>query len=731
MVQKLKEAIGIQEAMDNLAAIAGIDLENPPPIGIVKKNRIVTDEEEFGPNTVQWLSEEGYDPILDILDATYRAIHIHLQGLYENPEMNWENEKTRKGIAAMMSLVGESADKLQAFFALRSGKPLEHKISDREEFKSLQHFYTNRFTRKFDGGIEGEQAWQEEWNENPDAALLDISKTGLKDFETVRRDSEYELFYIRKEDGKPYFNAELLRNIKLSCDFVMESESFEEDPLLKIRAMQDRDLLGSAGQILGDCHPLIVDFYKVVRKLSENDLAQSLSMALLALFMAANPRHLLQNTIGKSCLEYFDDFHRFLRGSMKTPEYQKLIAYPPDKTDKTSHLLLNLTHALSKSFFERSGGIKQESIGLIHRTMRRGEEIKQKEKQPILKGETVWNQFLIDDEKLRSLLAQFPNGPLFKILDLVREEQDEDTIIPFDPIGQHNLPCRLYEMDRRGKKIAILRIPSPTRQSFINKVEIIDEFRGFLRSLANEKHPGKHLIVNLQDRTSWKEYARSRALETLQMNAEFNQQLFVITLPMDTDFYHQNNEYLNLNKADDFLKAFKDQLESASECGFFFPPQMKPAEFIRFAEKAFPAIHELFFHNKNSLTRRNREDFIEIFYQFFVLKCIDLFEPDSISFTCKDAVDTGAAATGLFYGFLKLLTGDFSKKEEQDFLRWLIYTPALFIRERGIDPQRLGRALSALERIDGELAEKGKLILKTFSELYHAQTFKTLEVKHL
>ena len=87
--------------------------------------------------------------------------------------------------------------------------------------------------------------------------------------------------------------------------------------------------------------------------------------------------------------------------------------------------------------------------------------------------------------------------------------------------------------------------------------------------------------------------------------------------------------------------------------------------------------------------------------------------------------------SGLFYGFLKLLTGDFSKKEEQDFIRWIFYTPALFIRERGIDPARLNRAVSALERIDGELAERGKQILKTFGELYHPQMFKTLEVKHL
>ena len=495
--------------------------------------------------------------------------------------------------------------------------------------------------------------------------------------------------------------------------------------------MQDRDLHASAAQILGECHLAIADYYKIARKLEENEFGKSVGMAIIALFLAANPRYLVQNTTGKSCLQYFDDFQRFLRRSMKTSEYQKLIAYPPDTSDKISHLLLYLVHSLSRSLFDRVGGVKLESIGLIHRSMRRGEEIKQKEKQHLLKGETVWNQFLLDDEKYRTLLAKFPNGPLFKILDLIREEQEEDAIIPFDPIGQENLPSRIYEVQRKGKKIDVLRIPSPTRQSLIHKVEVVDEFRGFLRSLAQETPVRKHMIINLQDRTSWKEYARSRALETLQMNAEFNNQLVVITLPKDTDFYHQTNEYLNLNKADDFLKAFAAQLATPEECGYFLPAQVKKPDLTRFTEMALPAIHELFFNNKNTLTRRNREDFIEIFYQFLILKCIDMVEPNSISFTCKDAIDTGAASNGAFYGFIKLLSGDFSAKEELDFLRWLLYTPALFIRERAIDPERFNRTISALERIDGEMAEHGKQIIKTFSEFFHPQTFKTLGVKHL
>jgi hypothetical protein len=730
MIRKIKDIISVQDAIDNLTSIANIDIKNPPPLGVVKKHRIVTTEEEFGPNTVEWLSAEGSEAILEVLDLTYAAIHQHLHKLYENPEMNWENEKTRKGITALMDLVGESPQKMEAFLALRLGKPAAQSIADREAYKALQKFYTHQFVKKFPGGLEGAEAWEQEWKENEDATLLDTSNTGLKDFETVRRDGEYELFYIRNEEGKPYFNPDLLRNIKLSCDFDAESESFEEDPLLKIRAMQDRDLHATASQILGECHPAIADFYKVARKLEESELGQSLGMAILALFLSANPRYLLQNTTGKSCLQYFEDFRHFLRQAMRSSEYQKLIAYPPDSSDRISHLLIYLTHSLSRSFFERVGGVKLESIGLIHRTMRRGEELKQKGNERLLKGETIWNQFLLDDEKFRTLLAQFPNGPLFKILDLIREEQEEGAAVPFDPIGQENLPSRIYEVLRKGKRIGVLRIPSPTRQSLIHKAEVVEEFRGFLRSLSQDKPTKKHLVINLQDRTSWKEYARSRTLETLQLNAEFSHQLFVLTLPKNTDFYYQSNEYLNLNQADEFIKTFQAQLADPENCGFFFPLQIKSSEISRFAEDALPAIHQLFFHNKNTLTRRNREDFIEIFYQFFILKCIDLLEPTSLSFTCKDAIDTGAAQQAAFYGFITLLTSSFANKEEQDFLRWLFYTPALFIRERAIDPERFNRALSLLSLLDTELADHGKQILKTCDALY-PQTFKTLHVKHL
>lgn len=83
MNKRSKETISSQDAMDNLAAIASIDINNPPPLGIVKNCRIVTAEEELGSETVQWLSGEGIEPIFDVLDLTYRSIHQHLLKLYE------------------------------------------------------------------------------------------------------------------------------------------------------------------------------------------------------------------------------------------------------------------------------------------------------------------------------------------------------------------------------------------------------------------------------------------------------------------------------------------------------------------------------------------------------------------------------------------------------------------------------------------------------------------------
>ena len=686
--------LSIQEAMDNLAALVQLDLDHPPLLGIINERRLVSDSEAIGAKEIAWISGEGSEVVCEVLDLTFRTIQHHLSELLKSPETNWDDPSVSKGAESLVALCSEATFKLEKYLKIRLGKSLSQKIEERPAYSDLHDFYHNQFVKKIEGG---EVSWEKE------------GSVILRDFDQVRRDVSYELFSICNEDGIPYFNAELLKSIRLVCfDAGTASAEFEEDPLLKVRAMEDRNLQASAQQILQECHTAIHEFFSMSRK-SEMGFAKDLSAAVMALYLTANPRNLIQNAAEKSSLSYFQDFHLFLRKAMNSDEYLNFIAYPPEKGDKFPLCLLFLVHSLCHALFYRPGGVKQEVIGILHRTMRKGEKKLPK------KGSAIWDQLMIDDEHYRACLNQFPNGPLFKVLDAVRQEDKE--LGGFDPFLQGNLPQYLYTSDLFKKNISVLKIGCPTRQLLIHKANIVEEFRGFLRANALEKK--KHLLINLQDRLSWQESARCHAIEDLQNSAEFRDSLVVVTLAKQSLFYYQNGEYINCSSYEEFIEKFKAQLEYPESSGFFFPMHSLHSLSSWFDE-AFAFIHETFFEGSASLRREQREDFLEIFYLLLILKMIELVEPDSMSFTCKDAVDTGSAQLAAFYGLSEILKGTISEPEHLDFLRYLFYAPALFVRERAINSERFTRTLSALQRLDEGFTKGKKKVFSAFKKLYSA-----------
>jgi hypothetical protein len=275
-----------------------------------------------------------------------------------------------------------------------------------------------------------------------------------------------------------------------------------------------------------------------------------------------------------------------------------------------------------------------------------------------------------------------------------------------------------------------IRLPCPINQQQIDKAEIAIEFEGLLRSLGSLKRNQRHLVINVQDRTSWREYARCNAVEEAQKKTEFENTLIVATLPKDTDFYLQSGSYVEWDDAAEFTKLLKSQVESGEECGFFIPPGIHLAELLEFVDKAIKTIHTLFFAGKDRLLHKNRLDFIEIFYLFFSLKLIEEFKPDSFSFTCKDAVDTGSAASAEMFALLRMMndSSHFSKVEE-DFLLWMVYGPALLVRDRAIDIQRFNRMTSALAIVAGEVEAHYHEVVAACSKLYKQPFFKGTTVK--
>lgn len=694
-----KEALSLMEAVDNLSSMAELD-----DAAAVQEKEVRGGLEKI--HLVKWLDPSKIEENRELIKQSFKVLNNYLQHVYTKEKDQLNDVETQKGLQAIMVLAGEAAQKVDKFTALFKGAA----ATELPEYKDLQKFYLTKIIKRFQEAQDTEEAWEREWG-NIAVGDLDIERRGLKDLETVRRDKEYELFYIKREDENPFFSRNLLRHIRLVGDFDETlKDSAGDDPFLKTKVIQDKDVQLTAKDILKKAIVYIDDFYKEAMRHKEVEFVMGINSALMALMLAANPRNLRENTTGKSCLSYFRDFHLFLRFALRAEEYSRYLSAP--NPEKFTNVLINLSHALCCFIFLRIP-TKDEAIAFIHKIIKKGET--GLNLKPIDRSQPFWNILLEEDESIRALLKTYPNGPLLKTLDIFREEDEKEG---FDPILQDNLPSQLFSFVFDAQDVSVLRIPAPIRQEFIQKAEVIEEFQAFLRYLNTALQGKKHLLFNLQDKTSWNELARCQALEEIQKKAEFSRSLTVVGLPKYTDFYQQVAVYLDFSDAKQFLETFKEQVASGPECGFYFSSNLNTEKLLHFANEAIDLIHAAFFGKKEVLTRRNRLDFIEIFYLLLEMKIIDLIKPDSLSFTCKDAIDMGAGAAVTFFSFLKMLTGstEWSEKEK-DFVLWMLYTPAFTIRERAIDPQCFNRTISAVAHLDIEFNAHKDTILESLKPL--------------
>lgn len=699
------EELTIMEAVDMLSNMAEIDPKELKEI--VKK--IKAGEEPL--RTLYWLDLKEPEKTTAYIKSAMSTIHRYLQYFYTEERSSLKDSNTQRGLTAMMALAKEAATVMdECAFALN-----ETTVSTLKEYTELQDYYLKKIIAYMQEKDETGE-WQDEWGTGP-GDLGDLKRRGIKDLEMVKKDRDYELFYIRKEDGSAFFNRDLLRHLKLVTSFDESlTELFAHDPLTKVIFLHDREMHASAKQIRAFSEYDMAQFYTHAMQHQNLPLVSDLNAACMALMMASNPQRLMQNTTGKSCVSYFNDFQTYLRRVLSSANYIQLNSGTIDPDDHLNRSILNLAHTLVYSFFSRVGH-REEVIAFIYGLIA-------KRNKPL--AGSIWNQMIEIHEEIFGLLKHFPSGPLFKALDVFQLGEDFQG---FDPIAQGNYPLKSYVVSFRKFHTDILRVPSPTRQQYIQKAELDAEFQGYLRHLTSLKRGDQHLIINLQDRTSWEERARCTALEQGQSFAEFADTLTVVTLPKYTDFYTQSDVYLKINNANDFISLILEQIKSGEECGFFFPKAFAITKAVAFSEKALPLIHKCFFGAKNVLSRKNRLDFIEIFYYFLTLKIIEEVQPLSCSFTCKDAIDVGGAFQAGFYSFIKLMSRSPDwHMDEKDFLIWMFFAPAITIRDRAIDRERLSRTISALSTLNAELDLNRNTVIQNFNKLYLTPLFTEVSV---
>jgi hypothetical protein len=117
-------------------------------------------------------------------------------------------------------------------------------------------------------------------------------------------------------------------------------------------------------------------------------------------------------------------------------------------------------------------------------------------------------------------------------------------------------------------------------------------------------------------------------------------------------------------------------------------------------------IHKEFFDNKITLVRQERLDFIEIFYFFITIKLLEVLDVSFAAFVCKDGVDISSCKNGFFYAASKILQKHILENEDIENFLLFVYSPALLVRERLVDSQRLNRTISALQYFSHIISNK-------------------------
>lgn len=659
MAKRKKKKLSMLDAVDRLSNLAELDTQKP--------------------RAIEWIDPSSREETKEKIQETFHAVSDYLHHLYQKDRSELADPLAQRGVRAVMQLAKEAALKVSKYTDLFKG------TVEIPAYEELRQFYASKVQHKIKKGPE-----KELWEHPIREGALEAEMRALKDLEMVRKDRDYELFYITKHDGTPFWSPHLLKHIRLVGNFD-ETLLTDDNPLDQIDIVLDRDFHLSAKEIEADAVDLLEPFYKEAMQHKKNPYVAALLRAAMALFLAENPKNLTHNTPGKHSLDYFTDFIRYLREAILSEDYNKYVATPEESLEPFARTCLQLTHTLCGLLYLRTAA-HNDILKLIHHFANHRSE-----------GASLLLPSIVSyDKALRDKVASLPSGPVLKVLKTFRIGEEHEG---FDPHLLHNLPHKLFGLSSENLDVSFLHLPSPTRERVIDQTDIYPEFVGYLRYL----HPQKHLLVNLQDRTSWKEHTRSIALEKLRLD-----DLLVVTLPKDTDFYHQIHDYADLEDSKAFCHQLEEQVSSGESCGFHLPSSFSSTEI----KEVITFVHKNFFQGKSTLSQDERCDFVELFYQFLILFVIDKEKPTSVSFTCKDGIDTGAALSASMYGFLRLLSSKETWTEnDRDFFLFSLYGPALLLRHRIIDDKRLQRALSAFSRLEEALKVSRASILKACSDL--------------
>lgn len=672
------ESLSLVEAVETLSNIA--DLNMDPAIALFEEQGLlVTSGDKV--KAVDWLAVPPEEGIV-MVKTIFNTVLSYLRGFYKDEYSSIHDVRTLDGIKSIMVLVGEAAKKIDKFQAERLKGPFVS-ITESKEYKRLQDFYLRKISHTIDEGVLGKWilAITKNTMRHKKGPEKGVSKHVFIDLDTIKKDTEYELLLIRKEDGTRFFNPRIIRNIKLVSDFGHYfSGDKKKDILEEIPEWKDRFLHSVAKHIFEDLTQTMNKFYKHYKMYKEEELASTLNKCFIALMLAANPKNLTDYSEHKCSHKYFNDAFHFLKIAVNERDFQKLLTY--DAESVHSQVLLESVLKTVKSFYFSKMNYKS-----LHSLL--------KELSPCEYKGTLSNIIKCDLNSLQKAAKSHTKGPIGKALEIF--EEGLQTF--FEPIQDVNIPTVPYTIDFEGETISLVRMGSPVLQEEINKAALSPAFKVFLR--ANPQV----LIVNFQDRNHWREEARAKALDNLHVP--------IISWSMESDFYNQSGHFESEHKADKFKHNLKSWLEESQSLVDF--------------EALWDYVHHAFFEGKNILSREERRSFIDLTCLLNNIKAIDMYRPQSVIFICKDGVDIAPTQISLMKAFFMIWRCEKVSPDKINEFRAELFLPALLVRERCAITQWVNRLINDIKVIEEHCNEgRDKETTRFFQDQYQMNWIKSL-----
>ncbi len=700
--------------------------------GWVMKNRLVLADVNMR-DVIHMLSELSEIDVAVEIQKGYRSELMGWSSPWLNPELRQANEEQirwlfksvydflavfadrdparlkdpvyAKGIYALMGFVFEAVEKIEKHTPLFKERSDVKTLSDLREYRDLHEFYASAVAFLLPPAAGLEDQWEVNWGIKS-TDLTDIRGMCLKNIEEIESDKQYELLYILNENGQPFYDYEVLRHTSMLCDLNNSLLQTEGDSFFqKLDIAQDRECHHRAGYILKNSGYLLDEFFKEALKYKESLLISSLIHASMALMLSANARNLKQTSLSeKTSDSYFANFQYYLRQALSSEEYQRLIMASSDSRPFHATLYV-LIHKLCTLYFTCHID-HRETAAMIRRLISEGGSDPQSSSIS-----SYWQDLIAQDQSVRLAIEKYPAGAIHKLSEVFTKREN---VKGFDPLSQTYIPEQLFTCEL-SKHHQVLRMPCPVEQNVIQKAVLVKEFKGFIRSCRGHVPSQKVLIINLQSRISWLEFARCIILEELVRNGDFSSTVSLVGLSKTSDFYFQEQSYRIQDDATVFIDQVKQQIDGEELCGFYFSQDVS-GPIKASLNQILPMIHEMCFDGKMILTIQQRCDFIEITYLFITLVALHHSKADFITFLDKDGVDLAAAASAGWFAMSQLVTGVEMSEEDRGFFLYLLHSQALIHRERACDPIAIGRLLTALQILSESIGKNKKTMQKYLKE---------------